>query len=75
MGIWHHTTDEVGLSLVEDGHQAVELSLEVGGDRLAALPFLPGFVWIRLERLAWMVLEAFNCKGIGALLDHLNLSG
>ena len=58
MGIWHHTTDEVGLSLVEDGHQVVELALEVGGDSLAALTLLPVLVLGSLQRLPRMVFEA-----------------
>ena len=41
MGVRHHTTDEVGLGLVEGGHQVVELALEVGGHGLAALALLP----------------------------------
>ena len=40
MGVGHNTTDEVRLSLVEGGHQVVELALEVGGHGLAALPLL-----------------------------------
>ena len=74
MGVGHHTTNEVGLSLVEGRHQIVQLALEIGGYCLASLAFLLRCVWIRLERLAWMVLEAFNCKRIRALLDHLDLS-
>merc|ERR1719225_2036795 len=31
VGVGHNTTDEVGLSLVEGGHQVVKLTLEVGG--------------------------------------------
>ena len=58
MGIWHHTTDEVGLSLVEGGHQVVELALEVGGDSLAALTLLPVLVLGSLQRLPRMVFEA-----------------
>ena len=40
VGVGHHATDEVGLGLVEGGHQVVELALEVRGDSLAALPLL-----------------------------------
>ena len=40
VGVGHHTTDEVGLSLVEGDHQVVKLSLEVGGHRLATLALL-----------------------------------
>ena len=60
MGIWHHTTDEVGLSLVEDGHQVVELALEVGGDSLAALALLPVLVLGSLERLAGVIRKALE---------------
>ena len=58
MGVGHHTTDEVGLGLVEGGHQVVELALEVGGDGLAALALLPVLVLGSLQRLPRMVLEA-----------------
>jgi hypothetical protein len=44
MCVGHHATDEVGLGLVEGGHQVVELALEVRGDSLAALPLLPVLV-------------------------------
>ena len=44
MGVGHHTTDEVGFSLVEGGHQVVKLALEVGGHGLAALALLPVLV-------------------------------
>ena len=40
VGVGHHATDEVGLGLVEDAHQVVQLSLEVGGHRLATLALL-----------------------------------
>ena len=36
VGVGHHATDEVWLSLVEGAHQVVQLALEVGGDCLAA---------------------------------------
>ena len=51
MGVGHHTTDEVGLGLVEGGHQVVELALEVGGDSLAALTLLPVLVLGSLQGL------------------------
>ena len=41
MGVRHHTTDEVGLGLVEHAHQVIQLTLEVGRHRLAALALLP----------------------------------
>merc|ERR1719225_2539144 len=34
VGVGHHATDEVGLGLVEGGHQVVQLTLEVGGHGL-----------------------------------------
>ena len=36
VGVGHHATDEVGLGLVEGGHQVIKLALEVGGHSLAA---------------------------------------
>ena len=39
VGVGHHAADEVGLGLVEDGHQVVELAHEVGGHVLPPLPF------------------------------------
>ena len=51
MGVGHHTTDEVGLSLVEGGHQVIELALEVGGDSLATLALLPVLVLGSLQGL------------------------
>ena len=51
MGVRNHTTDEVGLSLVEGGHQIVELALEVGGHGLAALALLPVLVLGSLQGL------------------------
>merc|ERR1719350_440791 len=35
VGVGHHAADEVGLGLVQGGHQVVELALEVGGHGLA----------------------------------------
>ena len=60
VGVGHHTTDEVGLGLVEGGHQVVELALEVGGDGLAALALLPVLVLGSLERLAGMIRKALE---------------
>ena len=53
MGVGYHTTDEVGLSLVEGCHQVVELALEVGGDSLAALTLLPVLVLGSLKELTY----------------------
>ena len=51
VGVGHHTTDEVGLGLVEGGHQVIELTLEVGGHGLATLALLPVLVLGSLEGL------------------------
>ena len=51
VGVGHNATDEVGLGLVEGGHQVVELALEVGGDSLAALALLPVLVLGSLQGL------------------------
>merc|ERR1712226_335724 len=40
VGVGHHTTDEVGVSLVEDTHEVVQLALEVGRHSLATLALL-----------------------------------
>ena len=60
MGVGHHTTDEVGLSLVEGGHQVVELALEVGGHGLAALALLTVLVLGSLQGLARVVGKALD---------------
>ena len=60
MSVGHNTTDEVGLGLVEGGHQVVELALEVGGDGLAALALLPILVLWCLDRLTRMVGKALG---------------
>merc|ERR1719193_454673 len=72
VGIGHHTTDEVGVSLVEGGHQVVQLALEVGGDSLATLALLPVLVLRSLQGLARMILEALDGQRIAAILDQLN---
>ena len=51
MGVGHHTTDEVGLGLVEGCHQVVQLALEVGGHGLATLALLPVLVLGSLQGL------------------------
>ena len=51
MGVGHHTTDEVGVGLVEHAHQVVELALEVGGHGLATLALLPVLVLGSLQGL------------------------
>ena len=70
MCVWHHTTDEVGLSLVEGGHQVVELALEVGGDSLATLALLPVLVLGSLERLARMIRKALDGLYDYHCIDH-----
>ena len=87
MGVGHHTTDEVGVGLVEHAHQVVKLALEVGGDSLATLALLPILVLWCLDRLTRMVGKALGkelninqskeyhlyCQGIRPILDHLHL--
>ena len=51
VGVGHHTTDEVGVGLVEGGHQVIELALEVGGHSLATLALLPVLVLGSLQGL------------------------
>merc|ERR1719270_1859972 len=72
VGVGHHATDEVGLGLVESGHQVVELALEVGGHGLAALALLTVLVLGSLNRLTWVVGEALDCQRVRSVLDHLH---
>merc|ERR1712226_1342433 len=72
VGVGHHTTDKVGVSLVEDTHEVVQLALEVGRHSLATLALLALLVLGSLQGLTRVVLEAFNGQGVGAVLDHLN---
>ena len=52
VGVRNHATDEVGLRLVEGGHQVVQLAFEVGGHSLATLALLPVLVlWSKESRL------------------------
>merc|ERR1719357_675757 len=67
VGVGHHATDEVGLGLVEGGHQVVQLALEVGGHGLAALALLPVLVLGSLQGLARVVLEALNGQGVASV--------
>ena len=60
VGVGHHATDEVGLGLVEGGHQVVQLALEVGGHGLAALALLTVLVLGSLQGLAWVVGKALD---------------
>ena len=73
MGVRHHAADEVRLSLVEGGHQVVQLTLEVGGHRLATLPLLSVLVFGSFCRLARMISKALDRKGVRSVLDHLHL--
>merc|ERR1719400_1534556 len=72
VGVGHNTTDEVGLSLVEGGHQVVKLTLEVGGHSLAALALLPVLILGSLQGLARVILEALDGQLVAAVLDQLN---
>ena len=51
VGVGHNTTDEVRLSLVQGGHQVVQLTLEVGGDRLTTALLLATTVILRESSL------------------------
>merc|ERR1719400_2346188 len=72
VGVGHNTTDEVGLSLVEGGHQVIKLTLEVGGHSLAALALLPVLILGSLQGLARVILEALDGQLVAAILDQLN---
>merc|ERR1712045_976605 len=72
VGVGHHTTDEVGVGLVESGHQVIKLALEEGRHSLAASLLLPVLILGWLKRLARVVSEASNGKGIGSILDELD---
>merc|ERR1719209_2657622 len=72
VGVGHHTTDEMGVGLVEHAHQVVELALEVGGDSLAALALLPVLVLGSLQGLARVILEALDGQSVAAILDQLH---
>merc|ERR1719356_1970859 len=72
VGVRHHATDEVGLGLVEGGHQVVKLALEVGGHGLAALTLLPVLVLGGLQGLARVVFEALNGERVSSVLDQLD---
>merc|ERR1712073_87014 len=72
VGVGHHATDEVGVGLVEGGHQVVKLTLEERGHSLAASLLLPVLILGGLKRLSGVVSEASNGQGIGAILDQLD---
>merc|ERR1719150_1182028 len=73
VGVGHNATDEVGLGLVEGGHQVIKLALEVGGHSLAASLLLPvRCILGSLQRLAGVVSEALDSKRVATVLDELN---
>merc|ERR1719150_2567060 len=73
VSVGHNTTDEVGLGLVEGGHQVIKLALEVGGHSLAASLLLPvRCILGSLQGLAGMVSEALDGQSIATVLDELN---
>merc|ERR1719412_759281 len=74
VGVGHHAADEVGVGLVEGGHQVIKLALEEGGHSLAASLLLPVLILGGLKRLAGVVSEASNGQGIGTILNQLNNS-
>merc|ERR1719410_1762185 len=72
VSVGHNTTDEVGLGLVEGGHQVIKLALEVGRHSLAASLLLPVLVLGSLKRLSRVVSEALNHQRVASILDHLD---
>merc|ERR1719422_1842472 len=72
VGVGDNTTDEVGLSLVQGGHQVIKLALEVGRDSLAATLLLSVLVLGSLERLSRMISKALDGEHVASILDHLD---
>merc|ERR1711963_733535 len=72
VSVGHNATDEVRLGLVEGGHQVVQLTLEVGGDSLAAALLLPVLILGSLKGLSGVVSEALDGHGVASVLDHLD---
>merc|ERR1711971_1463839 len=72
VSVGHNTTDEVGLGLVEGGHEVIKLTLEVRGHSLAASLLLPFLILRSLKRLARVVSEALNGESIATILDQLH---
>merc|ERR1719400_1173284 len=68
VGVGHNTTDEVGLSLVESGHEVIKLTLEERGHSLAASLLLPVLVLGSLHGLTRVVGEAGNGQRVAAIL-------
>merc|ERR1719186_1944881 len=75
VSVGHNTTDEVGIGLVQDIHQVVELTLEVRGYGLATTFLLPSSIILGcFEWLTGVILEAFNKELVASILHHLNNS-
>merc|ERR1719150_2588645 len=73
VSVGHNATDEVGLGLVEGGHQVIKLALEVRGHSLAASLLLPvRCILGSLQRLARVVSEALDGQSVATVLDELN---
>merc|ERR1719422_1780545 len=72
VGVGDNTTDEVGLGLVQGGHQVVKLALEVGRDSLTATLLLSVLVLGSLQRLSRMISKALDQHGIASILHHFN---
>merc|ERR1719412_306673 len=72
VGVGHHATDEVGVGLVEGGHQVIKLTLEEGGHSLAASLLLPVLVLGGLQGLAGVVSETLDHEGVASILDQLD---
>merc|ERR1719210_3264236 len=72
VSVGHHTTDEVGVGLVEGGHQVIKLTLEVRGHSLAASLLLPVLILGSLQRLSRVVSKALDGQSIATVLDKLN---
>merc|ERR1719288_635827 len=72
VGVRDNTTDEMGLSLVEGGHQVIKLTLEVGRDSLATSLLLSVLILGSLKRLSRMISEALVKHGVGSILHHLD---
>merc|ERR1719188_536278 len=72
VGVGDNTTDEVGLGLVQGGHQVIKLTLEVCRDSLATSLLLSVLVLGSLKRLTRMVSKALDGQHVTSILDHLN---
>merc|ERR1719284_1237639 len=72
VGVGDNTTDEVGLGLVQGGHQVIKLTLEVGGDSLATTLLLSVLILGSLKWLSRVVSEASMEHSVGSILHHLD---